>query len=289
MRETPRLDDAGAMPASILAYQIMTLPSGSPPMAMPEGTVHWTQERLVALGLASAELKDGQWCFSIGAKIADSPQDEIALLRAVEESMADTQVIASFGGHWNAAPALLLAAQRHRLWDMPALAAHAAAKPGDPALFDLADIYGNMGGPIGLPMLCSVLGLGLCTGSDDAGVDDGNADTDPDIDPLDLYPPVMSDPRFDRMRAEAVATLILAMSWYALRAGDEGLIARPLAALARQIEANQWLAGLRSLVDSSLMGWARPRAMKADVAAALGRVLARLTDAEKKRGRIVID
>jgi hypothetical protein len=56
-----------------------------------------------------------------------------------------------------------------------------------------------------------------------------------------------------------------------------------MAALARHIEANVDLHHLQAFVDCPLMRWCRPRAMRADIGAALKRVTNRLRHEEEER------
>jgi hypothetical protein len=56
-----------------------------------------------------------------------------------------------------------------------------------------------------------------------------------------------------------------------------------MAALARHILSVPDLQHLHAFVDSSLMRWCRPRALKADISAALERVTTRLRREEDER------
>jgi hypothetical protein len=82
---------------------------------------------------------------------------------------------------------------------------------------------------------------------------------------------------------DATATICLYLAWSASRAADEAAITRPMAALARHIESTPDLHHLRAFVDCSLMRWCRPRALKADIQAALARVTGRLRREEDER------
>ena len=82
---------------------------------------------------------------------------------------------------------------------------------------------------------------------------------------------------------DAVATLILWFAWTASRAATETLVTRPMAALARHLERTPDLGHLAGFVDCALMRWCRPRALHADIAAALDRVTAKLGREEDER------
>ena len=184
--------------------------------------------------------------------------------------MAAAQVVTSYNGRQFDALVLRLAAQRQRLWGLKALADHAAANRfgGDHA--DLADLYSSHGRKVSLSSICDEIGIPVKT--DVAGGDVAALWGAGETERIRLY--VMED---------AVATLCLYFAWGAARAADEALVTRPLAALARHIEATPDLRHLQSFVECELMRWCRPRALKADIAVALERVTARLRREEDER------
>ena len=60
-----------------------------------------------------------------------------------------------------------------------------------------------------------------------------------------------------------------------------------MAALARHIQTTPDLSHLSAFVDCALTRWCRPRALRADVAAALARITARLRREEDERAFVM--
>ena len=267
MRDRPRLADDARPRASVMAYDIETISPQVEDGSFPP----WPTHQPVAIGFAEARQQGGEWTFDIAAMVATPGiTDEAAMIRETDRRMAAAQVITSYNGRQFDALVLRLAAQRQRLWGLKALADHASANRfgGDHA--DLADLYSSHGRKVSLSSICDELGIPVKT--DVAGGDVGALWEAGKTERIRLY--VMED---------AVATLCLYFAWGAARAADETLVTRPLAALARHIEARPNLRHLQPFVDCQLMWWARPRAMKADISAALMRVTARLEHEESER------
>lgn len=252
--------------AFILAYDIETI---APPM--PDGGFPpWPCHQPVAIGFAEARESGGTWSFDIAALVVTGETDEAGLIRAADARMAGASVITSFSGAQFDALVLRLSAQRNRLWDLKALADHAAAHRYGGAHADLADLYASYGRKVGLAALCEQIGIPVKTdvsGSDVAALWEAG--------------------EHERIRTyvaeDAVATLCLYFAWAAARAGDEALVTRPMAALARHIQATPDLQHLHAFADCALTRWCRPRALKADIATALERVTARLRREEDER------
>ncbi len=267
MRDRPRLADDVRPRASVLAYDIETI---APPVE--DGSFPpWPTHQPIAIGFAEARLQGANWTFDIAALVATpGVTDEAAMIREADRRMASAEIVTTFNGRQFDALVLRLAAQRQRLWDLKALADHAAANRfgGDHA--DLADLYSSHGRKVSLASICDELGIPVKT--DVAGGDVAALWEAGETERIRRY--VMED---------AVATLCLFFAWSAARAADETLVTRPLAALARHIEATLELCHLQPFVDCQLMWWARPRAMKADISAALMRVVARLQRDEAER------
>lgn len=254
------------VPQSILAYDIETV---APPM--PDDTFPpWPTHRPVAIGFAEARQHGGIWAFQIDALVATGDTVEADLIRAADERMAGVDVISSFNGAQFDALVLRLAAQRCRLWQLKALADHAAAHRYGGEHADLADLYASFGRKVGLAAICAQIGIPVKT--DVAGSD---------------VAALWAAGEHERIRRyvteDAVATLCLHLAWLASRAADEALVTQPLAALARHIEAKPDLHHLHAFIDCSLMRWCRPRALKADIAAALERVTAKLRREDEER------
>lgn len=251
---------------SVLAYDIETIAPQQQDGSFPP----WPLHRPVAIGFAAAACRGGNWSFDIEALVVGGDTDEADLIRAADARMAAAAVVTGYNSAQFDSLVLRLAAQRCRIWDARALADHAAAHRygGDHA--DLADLYASYGRKVGLAQLCDAIGIPVKTdvsGGDVAALWDAG-----------------ETERIRRYVAEdAVATLALYFAWTAARHADEALVTQPMAALARHIETTPGLAYLQPFVDCALAHWCRPRALKADVAAALGRVTARLRREEDER------
>lgn len=266
MRASQRPPDRVRVPATILAYDIETI---APPM--PDGSFPpWPTHVPIAIGFAGAACRGGDWSFDIEALVTGGDIGEADLIRAVDSRMATADVTTSFNGAQFDALVLRLAAQRCRLWDLKALADHAAAYRYGGEHADLADLYASYGRKVGLAALCDEIGIPVKT---DVGGGDVAA----------LWEAGETERIRRYVLEDALATLCLYFAWAAARAADEALVTRPLAALARHIEATPDLAHLHAFVDCALMRWCRPRALKADIAAALERVTAKLRREEDER------
>lgn len=266
MRAPSRSPDRAYMPATVLAYDIETI---APPM--PDGSFPpWPTHRPVAIGFAEAHRRGGEWLFDIEALVVGADTDEVDLIRAADERMSKVETITSFNGAQFDSLVLRLAAQRARLWDLKALANHAAAKRYDGEHADLADLYSSYGRKVSLSAIADQIGIPVKT--DVSGAEVGALWEAGETERIRRY-----------VAEDAVATLVLWFAWSASRAANEALVTRPLAALAHHIEATPALHHLHAFVDCTLMRWCRPRALKADIAAALERVTARLRREEDER------
>ena len=267
MRGSTRRPDDVRVPGSILAYDIETIA----PQAEDGSFPPWPTHQPVAIGFADARLSRGSWTFAIDAMVLiPGETDEAAMISEADRRMAAAEVVTSYNGRQFDALVLRLAAQRQRLWGLKALADHAAANRFGGEHADLADLYASHGRKVGLASICDEVGIPVKT--DVAGGDVAVLWEAGEHERIRRY--VMED---------AVATLCLYLAWSAARSADEAAITRPIAALAKHIEATPDLHHLHAFVDCSLMRWCRPRAMKADIGAALKRVTARLRREEDER------
>lgn len=266
MRASVRQPIVASIGRSVLAYDIETIAPPTADGAFPP----WPLHRPIAIGFAAATYRIGVWTFEIGALVVSGDTEEADLIRAADARMAAADVVTGYNSTQFDALVLRLAAQRCRLWGLKALADHAAAHRygGDHA--DLADSYASYGRKVGLAALCDQIGIPVKTST--SGGDVGALWEAGETERIRLY--VMED---------AVATLCLYLAWSASRSADEAAITRPMAALGRHIEARADLAHLQPFVDCALMRWCRPRALKADVAAALERVTAKLRREDDER------
>lgn len=251
----------------VLAYDIETISPQLEDGSFPP----WPTHQPVAIGFAEAAQVGGQWTFDLDALvITPGGTDEATMIREADRRVATAQTVTSYNGRQFDALVLRLAAQRQRLWGLKALADHAAANRFAGEHVDLADLYASYGRKVGLSSICDEIGIPVKT--DVSGGDVGALWEAGETKRIRLY--VMED---------AVATLCLYFAWVAARCADESLVTRPIAALARHIEATPDLQHLRAFVDCPLMHWCRPRALRADISAALARVTGRLRREEGER------
>lgn len=256
---------------SVLAYDIETVSTAETPAGeFPP----WPTHRPVAVGFAKADCPDGSWIFELEALVIGK-LDEAALVRETDKRLAAATTTTTFNGRGFDAPVLRMAAQRNRLFDLKALAAHAHSNRFGAEHADLADLYSGYGGTrkVSLSAICEQLGIPVKTST--SGGDVAALWKAGDVDRIRDY--VLED---------AVATLIAWFMWSAFRVADEALVTRPLAALAQHIEATPTLRHLQPFVACDLMQWARPRALRAEVAAALDRATKKLARQEDERSFI---
>lgn len=261
MRDQPRRPTDLHAVEPVVAYDIETISAAEqqdgffPP---------WPTHRPIALGLARAEEVDGEWVFELEALIARDT-DGADLVEALEQRLGTVRTVATFNGRGFDAPVMRLAALRSRRFDLPQLAAHAHAQRFGATHADLAELFSSYGSARrpALADICTELGIPVKTsvhGSDVAALWLAG-----EIGQIRAY--VLED---------AVATLVLYFMWAAHRAADEALLTRPLAALARHIERTPEVASLMPFATCELAGWARPRALRAEIAAAIARQQARV-------------
>jgi 3'-5' exonuclease len=251
---------------SILAYDIETIAP-----AMPDGSFPpWPIHRPVAIGFAAAKHHDGNWSIDIEALVLGDATTETDLVRAADRRMASAGIITGYNSAQFDALVLRLTAQRCRIWDAKALADHAAAHRygGDHA--DLADLYASFGRKVSLSAIADEVGIPVKT---DIGGGDVAA----------LWAAGERERIRQYVAEDAVATLCLHFAWSASRAGDEALVTQPMAALARHIEATPDLHHLSAFVDCPLTRWCRPRSLKGDIAASLGRLTNRFRREDEER------
>lgn len=266
MREPSRRISDTRVPSSILSYDIETIAPPAPDGGFPP----WPTHRPVAIGFARAGRQGIDWAFDIDALVVGGEIDEATLVREADRRLASAEIATGYNSRQFDSLCLRLAAQRVRTWDLKALAAHAACPRFDGTHADLADLYASYGRKVGLAELCREIGIPVKTSTSGGDV-------------ASLWEAGEADRIRDYVMEDAVATLCLYFAWIAGRAADEALISRPLAALARHIEATPALACLEPFIDCALTRWARPRAMAADIRAALARITTKLKRAEDER------
>lgn len=266
MRDPTRGLGSVRAPGSILSYDIETVAPQLPDGSFPP----WPTHRPVAIGFAAAWQDAQGWAFDIAAMVIADSIEEADLLREADRRMDDAGVVTGYNSRQFDALVLRLAAQKERLWSLKALANHAAANRFGPEHADLADLYASHGRKVGLAALCDEIGIPVKTSTSGGDV-------------AALWEAGETNRIRDYVMEDAVATLCLFFAWTAARSGDEALVTQPMAALARHIEATPDLHHLHAFVDCTLMRWCRPRAMKADIAAALQRMTAKLRRQEDER------
>ena len=133
---TPRTD-AARSPAAVLAYDIETVAPPMPDASFPP----WPAHRPVAVGIAAASHDAGGWSIDLAALVIGPGTDEAALLREADRRIGTAELVTTYTDGEIDALGLRLAAQRCRLFELKALARHAAlprfegaleaARPGD--------------------------------------------------------------------------------------------------------------------------------------------------------------
>ena len=266
MRASSRQPNHAGTPGAVLAYDLETL---APPM--PDGSFPpWPTHVPVAAGFAEARQRGGEWIFDIAALVVSGDTQEADLILEADRRMAMAQVATSYNGRDFDALVLRLAAQRNRLWGVKAIADHASANRFGGEHADLAHLYSSHSRKVSLAAIAEQIGVPIKT--DIAGGDVAALWEQGETERIRRY-----------VAEDAVATLCLYLAWAASRAADETLVTRPMAALARHLERTPDLGHLSAFVDCALMRWCRPRALHADIAAALDRVTAKLGREEDER------
>lgn len=266
MRASLRLPSHARSPAAVLAYDLETIAP-----AMPDGSFPpWPTHRPVAAAFAEARHQDGEWVFDISALVTAGETTEADLIREADRRIGAVDVVTTYNGRGFDSLILRVAAQRQRIWCAKAIADHAAANRFGSEHADLADLYSSYGRKVSLAAIAEQIGVPIKT--DIAGGDVAVLWEQGETERIRRY-----------VAEDAVATLCLWFAWTASRAADEALVTRPMAALARHLERTPDLGYLSAFVTCALMRWCRPRALQADIAAALDRVTAKLGREEDER------
>ena len=136
MSASSRQPDHAGTPGAVLAYDLETI---APPM--PDGSFPpWPTHVPVAAGFAEARLRGGEWVFDIAALVVSGDTQEADLILEADRRMATAQVVTSYNGRQFDALVLRIAAQRARIWNVKAIADHAAANRFGGEHADLADL-----------------------------------------------------------------------------------------------------------------------------------------------------
>lgn len=253
----------GHAPSALIAYDIETIAPQSPDGSFPP----WPTHRPVAIGFAAARRERDEWHFKFDALVS---ADEAEIVCEANRRFTDPQTIVSYNGRGFDALVLRLAAQRQRQFGLINLARHASAHRYALEHTDLADLYASYGRKVALAEICSSLGIPVKT-----SVSGGDVQA--------LWEAGEHDRIADYVLEDAVATLIVHFCWSSAMIGDDTRIASGLSALARHIEQAPALQHLNAFVDAPLTQWARTRAMRADIGAALVRAERKLRQTEDER------
>lgn len=274
MRHQSTRPAAGFDHRSVLCYDIETISTDEP---LDGSFPPWPTHQPIALGLVKAEYQEGGWAFDLDTIVA-APGEDADLLKGFEERLGGIGTVVTYNGRGFDAPVLQLAAMRKRRFDLPHLAAHVSSHRFGFEHADLAELYSAYGATrkVTLAAICHELGIPVKTNVQ--GSDVAELWRSGDIDNIRAY--VLED---------TVATLIAWWAYIAFRGADEALITQPLAALAAHIERSPNLAALQPFVECELSRWARPRAMRANVAAALNRIQTKLKHIDEERGFAAAD
>ena len=217
----------------------------------------WPLHRPVVASFLTASLNDRRYQF-VMTSIVCKPGGESDFYRVVDAQMPPGATTIGFNSRGYDLPVLQLGAIAEHRFDLSGLSHHARAHRFGRSHCDLAEIYSLYGGTKrpSLSEICDRLGIPVKTSAH--GSDVGALWRAGDVAAITRY-----------CEEDVAATYCAWLAWHGWRHGDDGLIARPLAAFASWIERSPEHAHLMPFATSPLAVWARPRALALRVAATL--------------------
>lgn len=248
-------------PISVGAYDLETI---SPAQHEDGSFPPWETHVPVAVGFARTELRGGDYAVSLHASVA-TPGGEAKLMVELDRHLATVERACGFNSRGFDAPVARMAALRARQFSLPALASHAGSYRYASEHIDLLDQLTSQGAARRLPLSAVAAELGVPVKTTAHGGDVAEQWRAGEHETIRRY--VMED---------AVVTLVLYHAWAAFQIADEAQVTRPLTAIARMIDTTPDLSYLRPIADCDLVRWARPRALRAQVADALASASAKL-------------
>lgn len=255
-------------PVRVGAYDLETVSPAQP----PDGSFPpWQTHVPVAVGFARTELTGGDYAVELHANVAE-PGGEHELIVELDKRLATVDRVVGFHSRGFDAPVARMAAIRNRQFSLPALAAHASTPRFAYEHYYLLDQISAQGAArrCTLADFAAEVGVPVKTTASGGGV-------------ADLWRAGERETIRKYVLEDAVVTLVLYHTWQAFQLADEALVTRPLAAIARHIEATAELHFLKPIAECDLVRWARPRALRAQVTDALASVSAKLKREEVER------
>lgn len=214
----------------------------------------WPLHRPVVASFLTAVFNDAHYRFRMTSIVCE-PGRESDFYQAVNAQLPSGATSIGFNSRGYDLPILQLGAIAERRFDLGGLSHHARAPRFGRSHCDLAEMYSLYGGTKrpSLSEICDRVGIPVKTTVH--GDDVGALWRAGEIESIVKY-----------CEEDVAATYCAWLAWHAWRHGDEALIARPLAGLARWIERAPERAHLIPFARSLLADWARPRALALDVA-----------------------
>lgn len=209
----------------------------------------WPQHRPVAAAFLNADWTEDGYAFEF-ATVTCAPSEETSFYADVDRLLPTGPTSVSYNGSGFDLPVLRLGAMAAQRFEAPGLSAHAQDRRYGDKHADLAELFSGYGGTRRVPLseLCARLGIPVKTAVH--GGDVGQLWRAGEVETVKRY-----------VQEDVIATYILWLHWCAFRAGDEKLIAVPLADLVAWIERTPALAHLRHFCTCRPAMWARARAL----------------------------
>lgn len=214
----------------------------------------WPNHRpVVASMLSATTLGSGKYSFAM-ASILCEPDDETAFYREVDRRLPPNGSLVGWNSTGFDIPALALGAIGARSFSSDTLSKLHRAYRFGPLHADLAELYSNYGSAA-RPSLAEVCGrLGVPVKVDVHGDQVGDLHARGEIDRIRQY-----------CESDVAATAVAAWYWFAWRDSNDALLAEPLAAFAKWIEASPDRAHLLPVAGCEPARWARRRALQLSI------------------------
>lgn len=236
------------------------------------GFVKWAHHRpVVASVLLSEAMGSGRYEFDLTSVFCE-PGAEPDFYAEVDRLIPQIAVLCG----WNTAgfdlPALALGAIASRSFSAANLSHFHRAHRFGSEHADPADLYGSRGSAPkpSLAEICGRLGVPVKTTSHGSEV-------------ADLHAAGRHDEIARYCEEDVAATAVAAWAWFAWRDGRDALLAEPLAAFSRWIEAAPERSRLAGIARCNLAHWARRRALMLSLDHASKQVDQRLLQQRRRR------
>ncbi|MCE7796515.1 hypothetical protein LWE61_08060 [Sphingobium sufflavum] len=215
----------------------------------------WPRHRPVAPAFLTARWSPDRYSFQFNTLLCGEGREE-EFYRKVDSLLPAGCMGVSLNGRNFDNPVLRLQAQRHGLFDLRNIARQADAGRFDVAHLDLMDVFGGGGRGTSLAELCSALSIPAKTST--SGGDVGALWREGNAAAVKAY-----------VQEDVIATYILHLHAAAWRAGEEKLLALPLADMGLWLESEPRLSHLLPFATCRPALWARSRAPALRAEAAL--------------------